>query len=500
MYNPQLDTFIRVAEAGSFSKAAQESFITPTAVIKQMNLLESRLGLTLFHRSHQGLSLTRAGRSLLADARHIVQYSQESIARARVAERGEKRIIRVGVSLMTPSTPLTKLWPKVKERCPGMSLQVVTFENTPSAARGLANLGQDMDIVAGIFDDAFLKERGCLGLELSREPLWCAVPVDNELAKRDIVTFDDLHNHSLMLIRRGWNAEIDRVRDEILLHHPQIALVDFPQYRAEVFNRGANEDLALATLPLWANVHPMLKTVPTDWDCLVSYGLLHSSHPADHVREFLDAGLPCSRQSIDRQSRTDALMPMGITGITASGTSSSEAFFFVLLGKSPLPKPLEHRAALLSVGVIVGIFDLFRQIVGNQRLHSILVAILDRLLVVPAFELQHVQRAVHLRNLRLHVGLSLLEHGLALGICRWALRTPFHEQPDVLDLHPSLLQAFDDPKRLEFRIAESANAGRPLQPREQSLLIVITQRGNGQTEHLRHLSDCVHGPSGQISN
>lgn len=45
MYNPQLDTFIRVAEAGSFSKAAQESFITPTAVIKQMNLLESRLAL-----------------------------------------------------------------------------------------------------------------------------------------------------------------------------------------------------------------------------------------------------------------------------------------------------------------------------------------------------------------------------------------------------------------------------------------------------------------------
>ena len=163
-------------------------------------------------------------------------------------------------------------------------------------------------------------------------------------------------------------------------------------------------------------------------------------------------------------------------------------------------KPLEHRVAFLSVGVIVGIFDLFRQIVGNQRLQSILVAILNRLLVVPAFELQHVQRAVHLRDLRLHVGLSLLEHGLALGICRWALRAPFHEQPDVFDFHPSLLQAFDDPKRLEFRIAESANAGRPLQFRKQSLLVVITQRGNGQIEHLRHLSDCVHGPSGQISN
>ena len=40
MYNPQLETFIRVADAGSFNKAAEESFITPTAVFKQLNLLE----------------------------------------------------------------------------------------------------------------------------------------------------------------------------------------------------------------------------------------------------------------------------------------------------------------------------------------------------------------------------------------------------------------------------------------------------------------------------
>ena len=289
MYNPQLDTFIQVAEAGSFSKAAQALFITPTAVIKQMNLLESRLGLTLFHRSHQGLSLTKAGESLLADAQHIVQYSEESIARARIAERSEKRIIRVGVSLMTPSTPLMALWPRVKKRCPGMSLQVVTFENTPVAARGLAMLGQDMDLVVGIFDDAFLKEHGCDGLELSREPLCCAVPVDSALAQREVIALDDLEGHSLMLIRRGWNEEIDKVRDRVLRDHPGIAVVDFPQYRAEVFNRCANEDLALATLPIWSGVHPMLATVPTDWGCRVSYGLLHSPAPAEHVQEFLDA-------------------------------------------------------------------------------------------------------------------------------------------------------------------------------------------------------------------
>lgn len=62
-----------------------------------------------------------------------------------------------------------------------------------------------------------------------------------------------------------------------------------PQYRAEVFNRAANEDLALATLPVWRDVHPLLRTVPTDWGVTVSYGVLHAPEPAPHVAEFLDA-------------------------------------------------------------------------------------------------------------------------------------------------------------------------------------------------------------------
>ena len=47
MYNPQIETFIKVAD-GSFNKAAQELYITPTAVIKQINLLEKSLDLVLF--------------------------------------------------------------------------------------------------------------------------------------------------------------------------------------------------------------------------------------------------------------------------------------------------------------------------------------------------------------------------------------------------------------------------------------------------------------------
>lgn len=49
-----------MADAGSFNKAAEKAFITPTAVIKQINLLEEGLGVKLFERTHRGLNLTKA--------------------------------------------------------------------------------------------------------------------------------------------------------------------------------------------------------------------------------------------------------------------------------------------------------------------------------------------------------------------------------------------------------------------------------------------------------
>ena len=85
MYNPQLETFLRVADAGSFNKAAEESYITPTAVIKQINLLEESLGVKLFDRSHRGLTLTKAGRSMYQDAKYIIQYCRDSVTRAKNA-------------------------------------------------------------------------------------------------------------------------------------------------------------------------------------------------------------------------------------------------------------------------------------------------------------------------------------------------------------------------------------------------------------------------------
>jgi DNA-binding transcriptional LysR family regulator len=57
-----------VVEAGSFSKAAEQLYISAPAVIKQINSLEASLGMKLFDRTHRGLVVTEAGQSIYNDA------------------------------------------------------------------------------------------------------------------------------------------------------------------------------------------------------------------------------------------------------------------------------------------------------------------------------------------------------------------------------------------------------------------------------------------------
>lgn len=120
MYTPQLNTFLVVARTRSFNKAADKLYISPPAVVKQINVLEQKLHLTLFQRTHQGPVLTKSGESLYRDAEFIIQYSKDAVERARYAgtERGD--VIRIATSPMAPAQTLTDVWKDIHERCPSL--------------------------------------------------------------------------------------------------------------------------------------------------------------------------------------------------------------------------------------------------------------------------------------------------------------------------------------------------------------------------------------------
>ncbi len=68
----QLEAFISVAELHSFSKAAERLHLTQSAVSKRIATLESHLDIALFERFGQRIQLTGAGKTLLVDAREIL--------------------------------------------------------------------------------------------------------------------------------------------------------------------------------------------------------------------------------------------------------------------------------------------------------------------------------------------------------------------------------------------------------------------------------------------
>ena len=290
MYNPQLDTFLCVAEAGSFNKAAEQLYISPPAVIKQINLLEETLGVQLFVRPHRGLTLTKAGQSLLQDAKYIIQYCKDSVTRAKNAMQESESIIRIGTSPMTPAQVLVDLWPEVQPLCPNVKFQLIPFDNTPENAREiLANLGQNIDVVARIFDETMLKLRRCAGLELTREPICCAVSVHHRLAQKERLRVEDLHGEKLMLMRRDWSHYVDLLRDDIWKNHPEIEIVDFDFYDVGAFNQCENNNCVLMAVENWRYVHPLLKILPVDWGYTIPFGLLHAPHPSPTVARFLQA-------------------------------------------------------------------------------------------------------------------------------------------------------------------------------------------------------------------
>ena len=191
---------------------------------------------------------------------------------------------------MTPAQVLVDLWPKIQEDCPGVKFQLVPYDNTPENAREiLSHLGQNIDVVPGIFDETMLALRQCAALQLSREPICCAVSIHHRLASKDRLAVEDLYGERLMLIKRGWSRSVDQLREDLWKDHPQIQIVDFDFYNTEAFNQCENNNCVLMAMSYWQYVHPLMKILPVDWEYTIPFGLFHAPAPSPGVERFLKA-------------------------------------------------------------------------------------------------------------------------------------------------------------------------------------------------------------------
>lgn len=289
MYNRHLDTFIQVADSGSFLKAADRLYISANAVTKQINLLESHLDVRLFHRSTQGLQLTETGKLVYAEAKKMIRHSHTVLQKARELENRQEHVIHIGISLMNPAEILLEHWGNAAKLHPNFRLEIIPFEDTvPAFLEVLEHLGDKIDLISCPYDTTHWGDR-YNSFHLKDLPLCISCSKMNPLAEKECLTLEDLHGTTLILPNHGLTSYADSVWEQLETRHPQIHLKGIDYTDIALFNHLVSSDELMLSAECWKNVHPLLKTLPLAWDYTMPYGLIYSKTPSRELLQFLMA-------------------------------------------------------------------------------------------------------------------------------------------------------------------------------------------------------------------
>jgi DNA-binding transcriptional LysR family regulator len=154
-----LESFVRSAEAGSFSSAARRLALTPAAVSRNVAQLERNLGVRLFQRSTRGLTLNEAGERFLRSVQGGLDSIQGAIADITVNAGQPAGVLKLNAAPGLGMAYLLPLMPAFLERYPAV-LPDWYFDNRP------------LDLIAGGFDAAigggFDLPDGMVARELAR--------------------------------------------------------------------------------------------------------------------------------------------------------------------------------------------------------------------------------------------------------------------------------------------------------------------------------------------
>jgi DNA-binding transcriptional LysR family regulator len=121
-----LNTFVRVAERRSFTKAAQDLRMTPSVVSKHISELEDMLGFSLVTRSTHGVVLTEVGESFFKSCLALLENIEDFVVTARNVETGPYGTLRIQATTGFARWSLAPLIPVFIRRYPHLRIELVT--------------------------------------------------------------------------------------------------------------------------------------------------------------------------------------------------------------------------------------------------------------------------------------------------------------------------------------------------------------------------------------
>jgi DNA-binding transcriptional LysR family regulator len=193
----QLEIFIKVAEFGSFSKAAEALYLTQPTVSEHIRTLEDEVGVRLLDRLGRGAAVTRAGQLLLSYAQRILALSREARQALDGFQGRMSGELLIGASTIPGEYILPAMIGRFKEKYPDISITLLIGDSQAAVdwvAEGRAELG-----VVG----ARLSHRGVEYKELIPDEVVVVVPGAHPWHGRKQIMLEELRSEHLLLRERG---------------------------------------------------------------------------------------------------------------------------------------------------------------------------------------------------------------------------------------------------------------------------------------------------------
>ncbi|KAA9157473.1 LysR family transcriptional regulator [Amycolatopsis acidicola] len=181
--------FVAVAERGSVNAAAGVVHVTQPALSRQVRQLEHELGLALFERHGNRLTLTAAGAQFLPVVRDVIRRAEDALSAAEAFAAGRM----VKLTIAAPTTTLTDV----------IAPFLATFGQedplpTVVEAAGTSVLNEGADLAIATRPPEASWER----LDLAVLPLWAYVPAGHPWSSRASVALEELVGEPLVVLDR----------------------------------------------------------------------------------------------------------------------------------------------------------------------------------------------------------------------------------------------------------------------------------------------------------
>ncbi|MFF0542363.1 LysR family transcriptional regulator [Nocardia thailandica] len=196
----QLEYVQAVTRLGSLRRVAEELHVSQPALSETLRNLERELGVELLDRRRSGARISDQGRELLP---HIAQVLEavDGLRRAADAQHRSSRMVRVGT---VNAATVALVIPAIREfrvRHPQTQVEVIDAQQA-EIHTALREGSLDIGLVNYLRGDDLTPEFTATEL-LAGRPIVCLRP-DSPLARRAVVTVDDLLTEPLIVMRSGY--------------------------------------------------------------------------------------------------------------------------------------------------------------------------------------------------------------------------------------------------------------------------------------------------------